>query len=119
MNKHTIMASDEVWDDRTLGADEAFVQAVDEGTEAAIDEAAGTQAISIRMQKSMIDDLKLIASLNSGLGYQTLMKQILQRFIDCEKKRIFRELISEKLQEQEKPRSATKPKATKQSKKVA
>lgn len=98
MHKENIPASDEAWDNRKLGADEKFVGVVGDDVELQIHEAAGTQLISIRMQKSMIEDLKLIASLN-GLGYQTLMKQIMQRFVECEKKQLFRELVSEKLGE--------------------
>jgi hypothetical protein len=42
------------------------------------------------LQKSLIEDFKAIASLN-GIGYQPLMRQILKRFVDCEKKRIIKE----------------------------
>lgn len=98
MQNNTIPSTDEAWDERLLGADEKFVKVADKDTAARIDEAAGSQLISIRMQKSTIEDLKLIASLNK-IGYQTLMKQVMQRFVDCEKKQLFRELISEKLGE--------------------
>lgn len=91
-----ITSSDEAWDDRKLGADEKFVGVADDSFTQQILESTGTQLISIRMQKSLLEDFKLISSLN-GLGYQTLMKQILQRFVDCEKKKIFRELVSEKI----------------------
>jgi uncharacterized protein (DUF4415 family) len=101
MSVHAIPDTEEAWDERALGADEDFVEVVDQAEEDLIDEAAGTQLISIRMHKCMIDDFKTIASLNGGIGYQTLMKQILQRFIDSEKKRIWRELISERLKEQQ------------------
>lgn len=96
MSKETIPASDEAWDGRLLGADENFVKVVGADIAEKIDEAAGSQLISIRMQKSTIEDLKLIASLNR-IGYQTLMKQVMQRFVECEKKQILRDLISEKL----------------------
>lgn len=96
MEKKSIPASDEAWDERLLGADEHFVGVVGADNANAIDEAAGSQLISIRMQKSTIEDLKLIASLN-GIGYQTLMKQVMQRFVDCEKKQLFRELAAEKI----------------------
>ena len=84
MNVHaaTIPDTEEAWDERTLGADEKFVEVVDQAEEELINEAAGTQLISIRMSKCMIDDFKMIASLNGSIGYQTLMKQILQRFVD-------------------------------------
>ena len=96
MNKEIIPASDEAWDDKVLGADEKFVSVVGSDISDKIDEAAGTQLISIRMQKSIIEDLKLISSLNN-MGYQTLMKQVMQRFVECEKKQLFRELVSEKI----------------------
>lgn len=98
MNKPTVPASDEAWDERVLGADDEFVKVADSSITADIDEAACTQMISLRVQKSLIEDFKVIASLNNGIGYQTLMKQILQRFVDSEKKRIFRELAYEKLE---------------------
>lgn len=91
-----ITSTDEAWDDRELGADEKFVGVIDDSLMQQIFEASGTQLISIRMQKSLLEDFKLISSLN-GLGYQTLMKQILQRFVDSEKKKIFRELVAEKV----------------------
>ncbi len=101
MNKQSIPASDEAWDDRVYGADEDFVGVFDED-ETGIDEAACMQLISIRLNKSLIEDFKLIASFNGEIGYQTLMRQILQRFADAERRRIFRELISEKLRQQDK-----------------
>jgi predicted DNA binding CopG/RHH family protein len=101
--KEKIAASDEAWDERDLGADEKFVSVASDELTQQVLESAGTHLISIRLQKSLIEDFKLIASLN-GLGYQTLMKQILQRFVDCEKKQIFRELVSEKLGEKASPR---------------
>lgn len=106
MNVRTIPDTEEAWDKRVLGADEKYVEVVDQAEEDLINEAASTQLISIRMHRCMIDDFKMIASLNGSIGYQTLMKQILQRFIDSEKKRIFRELVSEKLKDQEKKASA-------------
>lgn len=109
MVKRTIPASDEAWDDRTLGADKEFVEVVDQASEESIDEAVGMQMISIRLQKSMIEDFKLIASLSGGLGYQTLMRQVLRRFVECEKKRLFRELVSEKLQEEQKQQQKQPP----------
>lgn len=126
MNVHaaTIPDTEEAWEERTLGADEKFVEVVDQVEEELINEAAGTQLISIRMSKCMIEDFKMIASLNGSIGYQTLMKQILQRFVDSEKKRILRELVSEKLKEHEpKPKAATvttePPKRKVQQKKAA
>lgn len=97
MTKAPIPASDEAWDDEILGADPDYMKAADEAIESAVDEAAGTQLISIRLQKSMIESFKAIAAANKGIGYQTLMKQILQRFIECEMKRVWNEHIAEQM----------------------
>ncbi len=94
MNTNTsIPGTDDAWDTGVLGADPNFAavaEAVDEG---AVDAALGLQPISIRLQRSLIEDFKLIAQLN-GLGYQTLMRRVLARFADCEKKRILREVAA-------------------------
>jgi len=97
MSKHTIPSSDEAWDDRTLGADVNHVKLSDDERTARIDESVGTQLISIRLQKTLIEDFKMMAALNNGMGYQTLMKQILQRFVDSEKNRMWNEMLSEEI----------------------
>ena len=98
MTKASIPAFvDEPWDEEALGSDPESMKVVDKETAAKLDDEAGTQLISIRMQKSMVDAFKAIASANKGIGYQTLMKQILQRFIDGEMKRVWNEHLAEKL----------------------
>jgi uncharacterized protein (DUF4415 family) len=97
MTKASIRASDEAWDDETLGADANYMKVADDALESAVDEASGTQLISIRLQKSMVESFKAIAAANKGIGYQTLMKQILQRFIESEMKRVWNEHIAEKM----------------------
>lgn len=89
-----IPASDEAWENGELGRDEAHVKRVEENLESKIDEALDLQLISIRLQKSLIDDFKIIAALH-GINYQPLMRQVLKRFVECEKKQILREKISE------------------------
>ncbi len=113
MTKQTIPASDEAWDERLLGADEAYVKVAEDDVEVDIDESAGLQMISIRLQKPLIEDFKAIASL-SGLGYQTLMRQVLYRFADCEKKRLLREFAAERAARQKakaKPTQAAEQRA--------
>ncbi|WP_257797675.1 CopG family antitoxin [Aggregatibacter actinomycetemcomitans] len=39
------------------------------------------QAISLRMQKDVLENLEFIAKYH-GIGYQPLIKQILKRFVD-------------------------------------
>lgn len=94
--KHkTIPDTDEAWESGQLGRDADYAERLpdDADTEAMIDEALGLQPISIRLEKSLIEDFKLIASLH-GLGYQPLMRQALLRFADCEKKRILQEVAA-------------------------
>jgi len=55
----------------------------------ALDDALELQLISVRLQKSLIDGLKLIAKAN-GIGYQPLMRQVLNRFVDSELRRLVR-----------------------------
>ncbi|MHB1573436.1 CopG family antitoxin [Acidithiobacillus sp.] len=94
-NETKIPSTDEAWDNRELGADEAYVGVV-KASDLQVDAAAGTQLISIRLGVSMIEDLKLIANIN-GIGYQTLMKQVLGRFVECEKKAIWNQIVSKQL----------------------
>ena len=91
-----IPGTEDAWDTGALGTDANFVSAMetDASDEAVIDGALELQPISIRLQKSLIEDFKLIADL-SGLGYQPLMRQVLARFAECEKKRILREVAAQ------------------------
>ena len=94
MNASKIPASDEAWDTGELGRDEAHAKPAADNIEAEIDDALELQMISVRLQRSLIDDLKGIAALN-GIGYQPLMRQILKRFVDGEKKKILMDHVAE------------------------
>ncbi len=93
MSNAKIQDTVEAWESGALGRDEDFVQAV-EIDELAIDDAIELKSISIRMPKNLLDDLKDIARI-TGLGYQPLMKQVLARFVESEKKRLLREAAAE------------------------
>ncbi len=84
--KTKIEGSVEAWENRQLGADERFV-AVSDIDEALVDKAAGMKLISIRLPETLIDDFKALAKVH-GLGYQPLMRQILERFAESEKRRL-------------------------------
>ena len=75
-----IEETDEVWSQRALGADEQSAEVAGAEHHVALDDATGMQLISIRMPKDMIAAYKLIGA-HHGLGYQPLMRDILQRFI--------------------------------------
>lgn len=82
MNKHVnkIESTDEAWESGALGADESHVRAAPADLEASIDASLGLQSISIRLPKQLIEAYKLIAA-HHGVGYQPLMRDILQRFV--------------------------------------
>jgi uncharacterized protein (DUF4415 family) len=84
-----IESTPEAWESGALGQDENYVQAVDLNEEE-INKSLELQLISIRLQKSLIEDFKNIAAIH-GLGYQPLMRQVLNRFAESEKKRILKE----------------------------
>ena len=118
MSKATIPATDEAWDERSLGADENFVVVADDDISSIIDETIGLQAISIRLQKSLIEDFKAIAELND-IGYQTLMRQVLKRFADCEKKRLLKEMAAAKTEAAATPKEKSRQESELKHRKVA
>lgn len=75
-----IHSTDEAWDTRRLGADPDAVQVAPQEHVQALDAALDMQTISIRLPKSLIDAYKLTAA-HHGVGYQPLMRDILQRYV--------------------------------------
>jgi len=120
MDKKTISAVDDAWDDDAIGdIDEGPLTVASADASARIDSASGTQLVSIRMQKSMIDAFKAIAAANKNIGYQTLIKQILQRFVDSEMKRVWSEHLAELSESASKENPQDKPRAKERQKKAA
>jgi hypothetical protein len=93
-NKLKIESIDDAWDSGDLGRDKDYVRKSSGVDENAIDESVALVPVSIRLQKSLVNDFKMIAELN-GIGYQPLMRQILTRYADCEKKKIIRDMMIE------------------------
>lgn len=91
------LGSPEAWDERLLGADAQFVATVEPEADSAVDKALGLKLISIRLPCSLIDDFKNIATINGSMGYQTLMRQVLQHYAASELKMIARS-YAEKVQ---------------------
>ena len=90
-----IIGTPQAWDERQLGADAAYAAAASPEHDLAVDEALGLKLISIRLPQSLIEDFKNIATIHGGMGYQTLMRQILKRFATSELKKIARDLAEE------------------------
>ena len=97
MSSKKIEGTAEAWDEGALGQSAEHARSVpEEALGLDVDESLGLQSISIRLQKSLIDDFKVIAKYHGGIGYQTLMRQILKRFADAEAKRILRQMAPDK-----------------------
>ncbi len=70
---------------------EQLTVAMDEGEAEKIDEAIGLQMISIRLERALLSNLKLIAKYH-GVGYQPLIRDLLNRFALSELKSILNQL---------------------------
>jgi hypothetical protein len=81
----------EKWESGAYGRDEKHVGVVSADESAAVDDSIGLQLISIRLQKSLVRNLKLIAK-HRGVSYQPLVRDLLNRFAASELKDIFHEL---------------------------
>lgn len=73
-----IESTDDAWESGALGASAQNVAKAPAELDAAIDASLGMQSISIRLPKQLIDAYKLVAS-HHNVGYQPLMRDILQR----------------------------------------
>lgn len=85
------------WESGELGNDEEFAQVVTiKEIQNIINDSAKEKLrlISIRLPVSLIEDLKEIAG-GENLGYQTLIKIVLQRFVDAEFRKKYNQLIDE------------------------
>jgi hypothetical protein len=76
---HKARVSGDAWETRKLGAEEEYARAAEAFEGIALDEALDLHMISIRLPKTLIGQLKLIAHFN-GVGYQPLMRDILSRY---------------------------------------
>jgi predicted DNA binding CopG/RHH family protein len=71
------------WEEFDSDLDESVVGIASADQEAAIEDALELQMISIRLQKSLIRQLKLIAHFHN-VGYQPLIRDLLGRFARSE-----------------------------------
>lgn len=83
--KSSIQGTAEAWETGELGRSDAHARKTSVETAAAIDEALGLQAISIRLPKATIEAYKNLAQIH-GIGYQPLMRDAICRWADTEMK---------------------------------
>jgi hypothetical protein len=79
ISKGTVKGTTENWESGKLGLSEEHSVPASEEEMAALDDALDLKLISIRLQKTLIDQLKLVARYH-GIGYQPLIRDILNRF---------------------------------------
>ena len=70
----------EKWETQQLGAEEEYAAPSPQEENEAVDNALGLQLMSIRLQATLIEDLKELA-VQEGLGYQPLMRMVLTRYV--------------------------------------
>lgn len=71
------------WDNRELGNDLKHLVSASKEAEAKIEDSLGLQMVSMRLQKELIEELKFIAKYR-GVGYQPIVRDVLQRFARSE-----------------------------------
>ena len=67
-----IQSSEQAWESRQFGSDEAYAQRSEQSSES-IDDALGLKMISIRLSADLIESYKLLGD-KYGMGYQPLMR---------------------------------------------
>lgn len=82
------------WETGELGRSMEHAKVVPEQEAKGTDEALGLQLISIRLQRDLITNLKKIAEYR-GIGYQPLIRDLLNRFVAFELKDILTEQLEE------------------------
>ncbi|MGN6831107.1 hypothetical protein [Paucibacter sp. M5-1] len=87
-NKALIRGTSEAWEKGgQLGNDKAHAKRAPAALEAAVEEALGLQAISIRLPRSTIQAYKDMAEV-TGIGYQPLMRDAICRWVESEMKQM-------------------------------
>lgn len=100
-----IDSTTEAWESGQLGADDAFVKVASAETHDALDKCMDLKLISIRLPVSLIEEFKIIADYNQ-IGYQPLIRKMLQRFATAELKKMAIELYGMAKLESEKEQEA-------------
>lgn len=104
---HDAQNNAEMWDNRELGASEEHAVAISAAQAAEIDDMMELQAISIRLQKSLLSNLKTIAA-HHQIGYQPMVRDLLTRFAEAEMKKILIDQLN-KIDEAQRDREKTVP----------
>jgi predicted DNA binding CopG/RHH family protein len=105
--RHDAQDNADMWDNRDLGASEEHAEAISPSLAAEFDDMMELQAISIRLQKSLLSNLKTIAA-HHQIGYQPMVRDLLTRFAEAEMKKILIDQLN-KIDEAQRDREKTVP----------
>ena len=105
--RHDAQDNADMWDTRELGASEVHAEAISPSLAAEFDDMMELQAISIRLQKSLLSNLKTIAA-HHQIGYQPMVRDLLTRFAEAEMKKILIDQLN-KIDEAQRDREKTVP----------
>lgn len=73
-------ADNELWDSKQLGASPEHARRSSAADDKALDDDLGLTPISLRLQKEVVAQLKILAK-QEGLGYQTYIRQLLTKHV--------------------------------------
>jgi uncharacterized protein (DUF4415 family) len=82
----------DAWESGELGQSAEYAAVAPSKLASEIDDALGLQMISIRLNKELIEALKLLGT-KYEMGYQPLIREALRRFVNGEYKMIAQELL--------------------------
>ncbi len=69
-----------LWESRKLGGSAKHAKRISVEEDKEIDDSLGLQAITMRLQKELVEHLKVLAK-KEGLGYQPYIRQLLTRHV--------------------------------------
>jgi hypothetical protein len=91
----------ENWEDGTLGRDLEFAAVASDADDAKrLDDSVGIKPVSIRLDEKMISELKFFAEME-GLKYQPLIRIVLHRWLQAEKKMYIKYRAEQALKDQQ------------------
>jgi hypothetical protein len=82
----------EAWENGDLGRSEEHASLCAEDFSRQIDVMAGLEILSVRLDSTLVGDLKAIAALE-GINHTALVRRVLQRFATAELKKLAREYM--------------------------
>ena len=91
-----------------FGNDETHVKAAPPDAGQSLDDALELQAISIRLNKGLLRNLKLIAEWH-GIGYQPMIRDLLSRFAKSEVRTIFERQLADHIKSTDEDQPSTAP----------